>query len=110
MIEWGSRQHCVELSWALLEYKLAYYRPELVHPDNLSRYQIPDHTYDQLEATYKKICTARRMKPSISEMVDFDVTRGSSKMVMQRLANKTEGAIPFWDKVKRDYVEPELLF
>lgn len=50
------KNHLVDLAWQLIEYKIAYYYPELIRPDLLKGLQVPDSHFDQLTEDYLKLC------------------------------------------------------
>ena len=62
----------VHLSWKLLEYKLMYYRADLVHPDWREELTVPDSVYDRSE------------EPTACNMVGFDVTIPSGRLVLDK--------------------------
>lgn len=44
------------LGWKLIEWKVAYYRPEVVHPSRLADVEVDDATYDAAEIRYLQLC------------------------------------------------------
>ena len=80
----------VQLSWRLLEYKLMYYNPDRVHSSWNEALTIPDSDYDQLESQYKTLGNSLGLPLSVTEMVDFDFSRPSCKLVMKKLASQKE--------------------
>lgn len=75
----------IELSWKILEFKCAYYRPDLVHGDSLPKYTVPDVVYDKLESEYKELCGKLGESPTASDMVGFDLDRPSCRLVVKKL-------------------------
>lgn len=75
------------ISWQLLEYKLAYYHPHLIHDDWKKEVMVEDSVYDKLEDEYKQMCKDLNVEPTASAMVGFDFTRPSCKLVVFKLSN-----------------------
>jgi len=70
----------IALSWHLLEAKYIYYRkPEYKG--------LSDTEYDLLEFEYKELAAKLGRSPTVSTMVDFDDTRASCQLVMEKLDN-----------------------
>jgi hypothetical protein len=44
------------LSWKLIEWKVAYYRPDSVHPSRLKDYEVSDDDYGAAEVRYLTLC------------------------------------------------------
>jgi hypothetical protein len=90
----------VELSWALIEFKFCYYKPEGVHVTRKARYEIPDDVYDQLEQEYLRLClkldrpntVAHKSYADIGEvpgegMFEIDMNRPSVQRVARKLGS-----------------------
>ena len=75
---------CHKLAWQILGHKFLYYQG--------SKYKLKpvmDSRYDKIEEEYKDLCEEIGIEPTASDMVGFDETRGSCRMVKQHLiANK----------------------
>jgi hypothetical protein len=76
------------LGWKLLEYKCAYYRPEVVKAQIWEERElfISDAAYDALEAEYKALAITLKQTDSISGMVDFDLRKPSCQLVLTKLS------------------------
>jgi hypothetical protein len=68
-----------QLKWLLLELKLMYYYPHLVHSSWLAELSKSDQYYDELLATIK------RLDPIYEEEVGFNMDTPSGKLVMSKL-------------------------
>lgn len=66
-----------KLSWVLLEHKFRYYI--------LCAPIIEDYEYDMLEKEYETLCDKLKTPNSVSNMVDFDTSRPSCKLIMEKL-------------------------
>lgn len=72
------KERFVRLSWLLLEAKSIYYlRPQYKG--------LTDTEYDALETEYKSLAESLGLEPSVSNMVDFDTSRPSCKLVLAHL-------------------------
>lgn len=78
-------ERVTELSWKLIELKLAYYRPDLLHDDWL-HLKVPDGLYDALEDEYLMLCEQLNLRPTATEMVGFDDTKPSGRLVYSKLS------------------------
>lgn len=76
-----------ELSWRILELKLGYYHPNLIHADFLSYAIRPDAEYDAIEDAYLKACIEHSVEPTAQQMVGFDFERPSCRFVALVLGN-----------------------
>lgn len=76
------------LGWKLLEYKCAYYRPEVIHPDCWKSRQllISDWVYDRLEKEYAALAAQLGLPDTISRMTDFDWRKPSCRIVLSCLS------------------------
>lgn len=54
----ADREEHVRLSWWLIERKVAYYKPESVHPSRLDDVITPDDEYDIAEIRYLTLARA----------------------------------------------------
>jgi NAD-dependent DNA ligase len=72
------RARFVQLSWKLLEHKCRYYV--------YSRPSIDDYEYDMLEKEYEALAAKLGEEPTVANMVDFDMKRPSSRLVLKRVA------------------------
>lgn len=75
------------LGWALIEWKVQYHRPNLVHPAWGDTFVIDNIHYDIAEGLYKTY--AKRLgKPTYTtDMVEIDENRGSVKLVLDKMSN-----------------------
>lgn len=80
----------LEFSWKIIEYKLMYYRPDLVHDSWHKDLTISDSDYDKIEEEYIKMCRELKLTPTVTEMVGIDLTRPSCKLVLSKLSKKKE--------------------
>jgi hypothetical protein len=78
-----NKQH-IELSWRILEAKLMYYRPELVHKSWHSHLAMTDSQYDAMEDTYRVLCERLNKKCYAVDMVGFDLERPSGRLVCSK--------------------------
>jgi len=78
----------VELSWKIVECKLTYYRPDLVHKDWKEEITRSDQQYDAYENEYRDLCKTEGVEPYSCEMVGFDLERASARVVMEKYRNK----------------------
>jgi len=74
----------IKLGWRILECKLLYYLPELVDPVMLRKYSVSDLVYDSMEDEYKKLAVELNHIPTVTNMVDFDLTRASCRLVLNK--------------------------
>jgi len=81
---------CARLAWQILGHKFLYYCGAEY---NLSNKIIPDEEYDAIENEYKELCEELGIEPSASDMVEFDDSRGSCRMVKEHLI-ATKGKFP----------------
>lgn len=52
----GLKKEFCALGWKLIEWKVAYYRPEAVHESRRADYEVSDETYDAAEVRYLTLC------------------------------------------------------
>jgi len=76
------------LSWMILEAKLQYYHPELVHKSHGSDYVLSDQEYDAIEADYKALAKTLGFNPTASNCVGFPMDTPSGQLVLDKLRNK----------------------
>ena len=74
----------IELSWMIPKYKFAYYCGDIVSSKHTKELCIPDAEYDTLENEYRKLAKSLNKPPYSAEMVGFDQTRPSCKLVMRK--------------------------
>ena len=96
------RTQFVRLSWALIEYKVMYYRPELVHESRHYGLTISDATYDALEIKYLTLCRELGYQNTIVHknypdlevqgpgMMEIDEDRPSVQLVIGKLGTLQE--------------------
>lgn len=71
----------IQLSWLILEHKYYYY-------ESIKGGIISDPAYDLLEDEYKLLATKLNKTTSAINMVGFDKTRASCRLVMEKLVKK----------------------
>lgn len=83
----------IQLSWKIIEYKMAYYRPDLVHKDHMNKLTVSDVEYDSLENEYKNLADKLGLPASAHEMVGFDLERPCCNLVAEwyGLSDKEQG-------------------
>lgn len=84
----SSEQRFIELAWKTLEYKLCYYRPELVHPSRIKELTITDIEYDMMEGEYRQLAAELGLNATAANMVDFDVSKPSCRLVMSKMGSE----------------------
>lgn len=79
---------CTYLGWEILHHKFLYYEgaKHKLKP-------ISDEQYDKIEDEYKGLCEELGFEPTASNMVGFDYSKGSCKMIAQHMI-ATKGKIP----------------
>jgi hypothetical protein len=96
-----TKEHAA-LSWKLIEWKVAYYKPEAVHPSRRKDYVIDDETYDAHERRYMTLCRKLGLpntvvhkqypefpvEPQDRPMMEVDVERNSVKLVLNKLGSR----------------------
>lgn len=81
-----SEQRFIELGWKLMEWKLMYYRPDLVHRDWHVQLSVNDQIYDKNENEYRELAKTLGREPTAVDMVDFDTTRPSSRLILDKFS------------------------
>ena len=76
----SDKERQIELSWQILEHKWRYYEGV-----KLGVVPIADEEYDKLESEYKNLCEKLWVTPTASDMVGFDYSRPSCKLVVERM-------------------------
>ncbi len=88
-----------ELGWRLIELKVAYYKPELVHESWLEKVTVSDDDYDAMEQRYLELCrklsrrntVVHKKYPGFDDvdytdaMMEVDTSRQSVQLVIYRL-------------------------
>lgn len=100
----------VQLEWAMLELKLAYYHPQMVHVDWHKYVMRPDAVYDALEDLYKFIGTNLKLKLWVSEIVGFDFERPCCRLVFSKLSkpmNNSTAPLEIYAYITNPEVEEE---
>jgi hypothetical protein len=77
----------VQLGWQILEMKMAYYLPHMVHSDWVKEYTVSDQTYDTLESEYRSLAHKLNLPPSACEHVGFPSDAPCGKLVASKLSN-----------------------
>jgi hypothetical protein len=92
-------QERTRLSWKIIEWKVAYYKPECVHPQRRKDYEVTDDEYDAAEVRYLTLCRQLGHRNSVvhkkwpgfedldysNAMMEVDETRPSVQLVMAKL-------------------------
>lgn len=87
-----------ELSWRLIEWKVAYYLPEFVHHSRRNDVTVDDDTYDATERRYLTLCltlgknntVVHKVYPGFEDvpgtgMMEVDQSRPSVQLVLRKL-------------------------
>jgi len=88
------------LTWRIIEWKVAYYMPEKVHPTWGTKFEVADDIYDQSEIRYLELCRklglpntlVHKGYPGFEDvdhsraMFEVDLTRPSVQLVMRRMS------------------------
>ncbi len=91
----------VRLGWWLIERKVAYYKPELVHAGWYGKYECSDDEYDAAEQRYLTLCRelghmntiVHKKYPGFEDldfsrvMMEVDMTRPSVQLVVRKLSS-----------------------
>ena len=77
-------QKYIQLGWRIMELKLMYYLPELVHKSWHQHLTLTDHQYDVIENDYVTLCNKLGKEPTASNMVEFDINRSSARLVLSK--------------------------
>jgi hypothetical protein len=94
------------LGWKIIEWKVAYYLPNLVHKSRIADYTISDDLYDEAEKRYLKLCrrvglpnyNVHKKYPGFDDvsykhaMFEVDRERPSVQLVLAKLGSPKEGA------------------
>lgn len=67
----------IKISWELLEHKFRYYM--------LSAPILQDYEYDLLEKEYESLCVKLHIDNTVSNMVDYDMSRPCCMLVAEKL-------------------------
>lgn len=100
-----SEQEFVALSWRLIEWKVAYYKPEAVHSSRYGDYTVSDDAYDAAEVRYLTLCRelgkpntiVHKGWPGFEDligphtMMEVDTSRPSVQLVMAKLGSIKAG-------------------
>jgi hypothetical protein len=95
------------LSWKLIEWKVAYYKPEAIHSSRYGDYDVSDEVYDAAEVRYLTLCRELNARNTIvhkgwpgfedvgtaDAMVEFDETRPSVQLVLAKLGSPKATAL-----------------
>lgn len=76
----NNKKEYIKLGWTLLEHKYRYYVKN--NP------VISDYEYDMLEKKYDALAEELGLPKSASDMVDFNTSRHSCQLVMDKLDDK----------------------
>lgn len=99
----ADREEHVQLSWWLIERKVAYYKPEAVHSSRAVDYEATDAEYDAAELRYLTLCRhlghtntivhkgypgfEGMTLPPNNPMMEIDITRPSVQLVLSKLGS-----------------------
>ena len=97
----NDEQEHTALSWRLIEWKVAYYKPEKVHKTRRKDYEVSDDEYDAAEVRYLTLCRKLKQPNTIvhkgwpgfedldaaQAMMEVDETRPSVQLVMAKLGS-----------------------
>ncbi len=90
------------LTWKIIEWKVAYYRPDLVHRSRVNDYTISDDEYDKSEIRYLELTRLLGFRnylvhkgyPGFEDlgieyaMFEIDESRPSIQLVINKLCSK----------------------
>jgi hypothetical protein len=79
------QERFVQLSWLILELKLAYYLPHLIHPDWNKEKSVSDQEYDALELEYRSLAKHLKLSATACEHVGFPSEHPCGRLVMSKL-------------------------
>lgn len=89
-----------ELSWKLIEWRMMYYYPDLVHESRHQDYEISDYLYDKREMDYLRLCKLfdtpaytvlnRLDETDLSGQQELDFSRPSVQLVLKKLSSPKE--------------------
>jgi hypothetical protein len=96
-----ARQRHIDLGWKIIEWKLMYYRPEMVHPSWRADLTISDEDYDEAEQDYLYHCAKYKLPNTVVHktypglekidyrhaMVEVDLSRPSVQLVVKKLGS-----------------------
>lgn len=97
----SSAEEFVALSWRLIEWKVAYYKGDLVNPARRKDYEVSDDEYDAAEVRYLTLCRELMMPNTIVHkawpgfndvgyehaMMEVDESRPSVQLVISKLSS-----------------------
>lgn len=97
----AEEEEFVKLGWKLIEWKVAYYEPQSVHPSRREGLTIDDGTYDAYEQRYLTLCrqlgkpntVVHKVYPGFppephdSPMMEIDKERPSVQLVLFKLGS-----------------------
>lgn len=87
------------LSWRIIEWKVQYYRPDLVHESWGNEFIIDDATYDAHELRYLELCRITKSPNTLvhkgypgyddyaNAMLELDMERPSVQRVIKYMSN-----------------------
>jgi hypothetical protein len=96
----ADREEHVRLSWWLIERKVAYYKPEVLHSSRYGDYVVSDEAYDAAEQRYLTLCRKLGLTNTIvhkgypgfedvpgAGMMEIDTSRPSVQLVLKKLGS-----------------------
>ena len=98
----------VRLSWALIEYKVMYYRPDLVHASRHEGLTVPDVVYDRLETRYLALCRVLGRPNTVVHKVPLGFDDVDSDGAMMEIDENRPSVQLVISKLKTRQKEPDL--
>jgi hypothetical protein len=97
----AAEQEFIALSWRLIEWKVAYYKGDLVNPARRADYEVSDDEYDAAEVRYLTLCRKLNRRNTIVHkgwpgfedvgtehaMMEVDESRPSVRLVIAKLSS-----------------------
>lgn len=75
------------LGWAIIEWRIQYFKPNIVHPSWGDTYMIPDVMYELAEGLYRKYAERLGVPTYTIDMIELDESRGSVRMAISKLSD-----------------------
>jgi hypothetical protein len=106
----GDEYEHLTLTWKLIEWKVAYYKPEAIHSSRLGDFEVSDEVYDAAELRYLTLCRKLGKRNTIvhkgwpgfqdllgppnTPMMEVDTDRPSVQLVLAKLGSPKVGTRP----------------
>jgi hypothetical protein len=97
------------LGWALLEWKMAYYRPHLVHRSWGTEFGMSDTLYEAAEDIYKELARKLGKFTYVTDLIEIDETKGNAAVALGKLSSTKADIIREWGKAKPTLTRAELI-